>query len=312
MFEGEAKVFGLGLSKTGTSSLTAALNILGVSSIHYPHDQQTLSELKNGNFRLSILETFQSITDLTAVPFYKQFDNEYPGSKFILTVREMLPWLRSCEMHWQLLDEWINNFPEFQAAHSYFSDLVYGGLTFERDRFADRYEAHVASVKKYFEGRKKDLLVLDICNGEGWGRLCEFLEVEQPSVPFPHANEWMHLLMDASKDLQATIPSGSTLILVDEQGFGKQFGAEHRCLPFLQREGEYWGAPPDDQTARVEFDRLLKKEAPAYIVFGWPAYWWFDYYSKFADYLRSTFRCVMENERLTVFDLKATVSTITQ
>jgi hypothetical protein len=300
------KVFGLGLSKTGTSSLTAALNILGVPSIHYPHDERTLSELQSGEFHLSILENYQSITDLPAVAFYKEFDREFPGSKFVLTVREKSAWLRSCEMHWQLLEQWIDNFPEFKRAHTYLSNRVYGGLTFERERFAMAFETHAANVREYFRGRERDFLLLDICSGEGWSKLCAFLETEEPAVPFPHANEWMHLLMDAAGDLQHTIPTGTTLILVDEQGFGKQFAPHNRCLPFLEHDGEYWGAPTDDAIARVEFDRLLEKEDPAYIVFGWPAYWWFDCYSKFSNYLRSTFRCVLENERLTVFDLKST------
>jgi hypothetical protein len=300
------KVFGLGLSKTGTSSLTAALNILGVTSIHYPYDERTLSQLQSGNFRLSLLDTYQSITDLPAVPFYEEFDREFPNSKFILTVRDLDGWLRSCEMHWQLLDEWVASFPEFERAHSYLSELVYGGQTFERDRFALRYETHLTRVKKYFAARKKDLLVLDICNGEGWSKLCSFLSVEEPALPFPHANEWMHLLIDAAKDLERAVPNGSTLILVDEQGFGKHFAPGRRCLPFLGRDGEYWGAPADDATAQLEFNRLLKQEHPAYLVFGWPAYWWFDYYSNFAKHLRDSFRCVLENERLTVFDLRAT------
>ena len=37
----EPKIFGLGLSKTGTSSLGEALNILGINTIHYPFDEAT-------------------------------------------------------------------------------------------------------------------------------------------------------------------------------------------------------------------------------------------------------------------------------
>ncbi len=54
----QRKVFGLGLSKTGTSSLTDALNLLGIRSTHYPHDERTYDELRSGNYRLSILEEF--------------------------------------------------------------------------------------------------------------------------------------------------------------------------------------------------------------------------------------------------------------
>ncbi len=299
------KVFGLGLSKTGTSSLNEALNILGVRSIHYPHDEQTLAELKDGNYQLSLLEKYQGLTDLPAVPFYAQFDRAYPGSKFILTVRESTSWLHSCQMHWQLLDQWQDQFPEFKRSHEFLSACVYGTLSFSRDRFAFVYEAHALNVQRYFQDRNEDFLLLDICGGEGWERLCPFLELQKPEVPFPHANEWMHLLMDASKDLDLTVPRGATMILVDEQGFGKDFAADRRCLPFLEREGDYWGAPADDATALAEFERMLRSEDPGYIVIGWPAYWWLDQYPGFSNHLRSSFRCVMENERVTVFDLNA-------
>ena len=52
---GRQKVFGLGSSKTGTQSLAAALNSLGVKTKHHPIDRQTLDELKSGEYRLSIL-----------------------------------------------------------------------------------------------------------------------------------------------------------------------------------------------------------------------------------------------------------------
>jgi len=49
MTDGSRKIFGLGLSKTGTSSLTDALNLLGVKAVHYPHDQRTYEELRAGS-----------------------------------------------------------------------------------------------------------------------------------------------------------------------------------------------------------------------------------------------------------------------
>ena len=307
MLSNTQKVFGLGLSKTGTSSLTEALNILGLKSIHYPHDEQTLVELKKERYRLSILKEYQSITDLPAVPFYTQFDKVYPGSKFILTVRELSEWLRSCEMHWQLIAEWLDNFPQFKKSHEFFSSRVYGGLTFDRDRFANVYQEHERTVQNYFRGRE-DFLILDICSGEGWEKLCSFLAVQKPDLLFPHANEWMHLLLKASEDLRLVVPSGTTLILIDEDGFGRGFARGRHRLSFMKGDGGDWGAPADDATALAEFEHLLKSRQPDYIVFGWPAYWWLDHYPKFAGHLRSSFPCVMENERLTVFDLRSGVN----
>lgn len=43
------KVFGIGLSRTGTYSLSKALDVLGFYTIHYPIDPTTLLALFNGD-----------------------------------------------------------------------------------------------------------------------------------------------------------------------------------------------------------------------------------------------------------------------
>jgi hypothetical protein len=42
----------------------------------------------------------------------------------------------------------------------------------------------------------------------------------------------------------------------------------------------------------------------SFIVFGWPAFWWLDYYSGLHRHLRSSSRCVVHNDCLVVFDLR--------
>jgi hypothetical protein len=299
----QQKVFGLGLSKTGTSSLTEALNLLGVPALHYPHDEQTLRELRAGQYRLSVLKEFQAVTDISVAPFYAQLDHAFPGSKFVLTVREKQAWLRSCEVHWRLLMQWWENFPEFKSFHEFASACAYGVVEYSRERFSFVYDTHVANVRSYFSDRLDDLLVMDICAGEGWEKLCPFLGLDQPGAPFPHANEWMHLLLEAAGDVSQMIPAGETFILVDEQGFGCDFGRGRRALPFLEREGVYWGAPPDGVAAVGELERMRRDHGASYIAFGWPAFWWLEHYAELRDHLRSQYDCILENGRLVIFDL---------
>lgn len=301
----EQKVFGLGLSKTGTSSLCDALNLLGVKTVHYPFDERTFAELREGNYRLSLMEDYQGAVDIPVAPFYAQFDREYPSSKFILTVREREGWLESCEVHWRLMSQWWENFPRFKRFQEFIGACVYGTHAFNRERFDFVYRTHAQNVCDYFRGREDDFLVIDICGGEGWEKLCPFLGLPAPRAPFPHANEWMHLLMRASQDVAESIPEGETLILVDEQGFGGDFARGRRCLPFLERDGLYWGAPPDDRTAIHELERMRRERGAHFIAFGWPAFWWLEYYAEFRAHLRERFRCVLQNERLVVFDLRA-------
>lgn len=298
------KVFGLGLSKTGTSSLTDALNLLGIRSAHYPHDARTLCELRAGRYRLSILEEFQGVTDIPVAPFYAQLDRAFPNSRFILTVRERAAWLRSCEVHWRLMDEWLDNFPDFKRFHEFACTAAYGTLKFDRERFARAYEEHERGVRDYFRERPGDLLVLDICGGNGWEELCTFLDMDAPPAPFPHANEWMHLLLEAAQDISHTIPEGESFILVDEEGFGGDFARGRRALPFLERDGVYWGAPPDDATAVSELERMRRERGANFIAFGWPCFWWLEHYAALAAHLHARYECVLNNRRLVVFDLR--------
>lgn len=184
------KVFGVGLSRTATRSLTGALQIIGYDTVHYPTDQATYDALTAGRYRLSLLDHYDGITDITAAPFFAQFDQAYPGSKFILTVREKEGWLRSCENHW-------DNAPSSSDTHDpdllqrfnvrrFFRAATYGCHEFSRERFSWVYDQHVKNVLDYFKDRPDQLLVLNVCSGEGFEKLAPFLGLDTPCLPFPH------------------------------------------------------------------------------------------------------------------------------
>lgn len=116
--------------------------------------------------------------------------------------------------------------------------------------------------------------------------------------------QWMEQLRLATQELDALIPTGDSLILVDEGQWASKVLANYRTIPFIEYKGHYWGSPPDDATAIHEFERLRRMGAN-FIVFGWPAFWWLDYYIELNRYLRSSFRCVLQNERIVVFDLRS-------
>jgi hypothetical protein len=107
----------------------------------------------------------------------------------------------------------------------------------------------------------------------------------------------------ALSEIRAIIPPGATYILVDELQTRLAAGAEHRALPFLERNGEYWGLPADSQEAIREIERM-RRSGCTHIVFAWPALWWLDYYGAMTEYLRARSRCVLESDRLRMFDLR--------
>lgn len=176
-------IFGIGAGRTGTQSLNEALNILGYNSIHFPEDFQTYEEIRKAKFNLSIFDSYNALTDLQAALYYEQFDRLYPESKFILTIRPSDEWIASATLH-------------FDRHHATFTDntkmlLTHFFGTYEvvnQERWVFCYERHNRNVLEYFRDRPQDLLILHLCEGEGWRKLCRFLEVPLPNVPFPHKN----------------------------------------------------------------------------------------------------------------------------
>jgi predicted O-methyltransferase YrrM len=123
-------------------------------------------------------------------------------------------------------------------------------------------------------------------------------------MPVPRTELEAHSQRLTVEDLEAVILPEDTSILVDEgQWPAARLIHGSRWIPFLERDGQYWGKPEDDATAIRELERLRLFGA-RFMVFVWPALWWLEYYSGLNDYLRAQFRCIRENSRLVVFDLR--------
>lgn len=186
-----SKVFGLGLSRTGTRSLTAALHVLGFDTVHYPIDKATLDTLTRGDAKFPLLDHFDGITDITTIPYLAELDELHPGAKFVLTVRDLPGWLKSCSNHWTGRSAFE---PATDPEHGVHMEIrrflraaVYGCYDFHAERFARVYADHVDRVKRYFASRPNDLLVLDIVAGDGFDKLAPFLGVPLPEQQsFPH------------------------------------------------------------------------------------------------------------------------------
>lgn len=182
------KVFCIGLSKTGTRSLHDALQILGLRSIHWGGpDLQTAvhrgPEIRaaveraaaDGRPLLDDLEEADAYSDILALSQrFDVLDRQYPGSRFILTVRDMDEWLASRQRH-------------VEANVAMRARGEYRGTFLEVDLPGWRAEAerHEQRVRAHFADRPQDLLVMDIAAGDGWEVLCPFLEHDTPDQPFP-------------------------------------------------------------------------------------------------------------------------------
>ena len=164
------KIFGVGLAKTGTTSLAHAMSILNFTSKHYSFNIE------------SDLKKYQFLNDMPIQTRYKEYDNKYSNSKFILTIRDESSWLVSIQKQFlkykriknsTIYKHWIEQF---------------GVNELNKEKFLKKYQDHCNEVKEYFKNRK-DFLIMDIFSGDGWQKLCNFLNVKIPNVEFPHLNK---------------------------------------------------------------------------------------------------------------------------
>lgn len=126
-----------------------------------------------------------------------------------------------------------------------------------------------------------------------------------PSEQLRRHAEDLESLDRAAGELDEWVPDDAALILVDDaQWIADEIAGTRPVVPFLERDGKYYGSPADDETAIREFERLRRAGA-RYLVFGWPAFWWLEHYAEFHRHLRDRFACPFQNERLVLFDLGA-------
>jgi hypothetical protein len=195
-FYNNPKIFCIGLSRTSTKSLTAALNVLGINVIHYPVDDLLFEEITSGNYNFSILKDYDGISDITVSPYYAQLEKLFPDSKFILTIRDKKSWLESLKKHWD--DRPPFDDPDVDEIHlkirRFLRASVYGLYTYDENRLSYVYDLHYRNVVEYFKDKTGKLLILNINAGEGWEKLCHFLAKPIPVSLFPHINQEEQLL----------------------------------------------------------------------------------------------------------------------
>ncbi|NOK59854.1 MAG: hypothetical protein GFH27_549291n46 [Chloroflexi bacterium AL-W] len=181
----QRKIFGIGLSKTGTKSLSKALEVLGYQTKHFPLIRENVEQ---GDYDLKLLEQYDALTDAPIAALFPHLDTRHPGSRFILTVRNREDWLRSCERYFTLRDSVRRQQGVIDRTH-FWRLLIFGCYEFHSERFTYVYERHIREVSWYFSQRPDDLLIIDICGGQGWEYLCPFLAMPIPTQPFPHENK---------------------------------------------------------------------------------------------------------------------------
>jgi len=117
---------------------------------------------------------------------YRFFDNHFPGTRFVLTVRSSTDaWYSSIASH----EKRQNN---KNAAHLFRRTYGLRKPTNFKEHFCSFYESHNDAVRDYFKG---DPRFIELCweNGDAWEKLCDFLDRPMPCIQFPHANKGLDI-----------------------------------------------------------------------------------------------------------------------
>lgn len=177
------KIFCIGFHKTGTKSLHAAFKLLGMRSEHgirinKPKGiliEPPLDNSKMLDVALPRVAQSDVFSDIPWPLLYRELDELFPGSKFILTTRDPKAWISSVERHFSNRSpngvmEWIYGVPEISQ---------------HLDRCLEVFNSHNSAVREHFKNRPSDFMEIGIENLTSFDPLCRFLQIDGPGVPFP-------------------------------------------------------------------------------------------------------------------------------
>lgn len=182
------KVFCIGLNKTGTSSIHKALELLGYKSVHHiERGGESIKDIIKSNYDnglniLNSIEYYDAFSDWSHPStniLFKEFDKQYPNSKFILNTRDIDSWMNSRMKH-------LKRTPNLKKKQRENPNNKW--LKMDKTLWREEFEEHHNNVRNYFKERPQDLLEFDVTKGDSWKKLCLFLNKEIPAIDFPRTN----------------------------------------------------------------------------------------------------------------------------
>jgi len=168
------KIFIIGLPRTGTTSVCAAMLDLGFRVAHTAYTDRSFNEA-------------QVIADTPIFCDYQHLDKAYPDAKFIYLTRTMDKWLPSigqllARMHVNLIREDGGFNPIIKRCYK----TVFAPYNLENINdvafLTQCYQQHEQQVQQYFRGRKNRFLAIDISVEHSYLELLDFLNIDHNKV----------------------------------------------------------------------------------------------------------------------------------
>lgn len=201
------KVFCIGANKTGTTSLELALKELGLSFGN--QREVVLAYVKNiNNWEDDVAIFCEKYEAFQDVPFslgenYVVLDKMFPGSKFILSVRDSADqWYQSLvKFHSKVFN--CASVPPRPSEIEHNFHLEYMNLLdfvcttfgtskddpYNKEVLVAHYNNRNQKIIDYFKDRPDDLLVVNVSSSEDYKRLKSFLLKAPHRSTFPHENK---------------------------------------------------------------------------------------------------------------------------
>ena len=175
------KVFGIGLQRTGTTTLMECLRAVDYKVAEFSMNLLFDYRLGKSIPTIIYLMNFDAAQDLPYALQYKELDKSFPNSKFILTTRkDEETWYKS-KMYHGLRGE-----PVHIRNKVMINLMVYGkpaALT-DKIRFMNKYNEHNERVREYFKNKDN---FLEICweKGDTYETVYKFLGLKEPYPEIP-------------------------------------------------------------------------------------------------------------------------------
>jgi len=200
------KVFCIGLNKTGTTTMAQVLRDFGYKVGVQWRAELLMDDWAMRDFR-RIVQYCKTADAFQDVPFsldftYQIVDYAFPGSKFILTIRNNADeWYESLvRFHAKLMGtegtptvDDVKNFSYRGRGWGWRQQQNMFGTNdtnvYDEKLYKKYYTNHNAQILEYFKSRPKDLLVLDLSEPSAMRYLCDFLGVEYSGQVMPHLNK---------------------------------------------------------------------------------------------------------------------------
>ena len=193
------EIIGPGFGRTGTHALKLALERLGFGPTHHMFEvRDNPEQLPNWEAAArgekvdwkDVFRGYRSQVDFPGARYWRELVQYYPRAKVILTVRDPDAWFDSVQATIAPFVAARGTHPSphvnaiAEMGHQTVSVQVFGDRLLDRDHAIRIFRQHTAEVQSEISSDR--LLTFDV--SDGWGALCEFLDVEVPDIPFPKTN----------------------------------------------------------------------------------------------------------------------------